>query len=81
MRDPVQQAMLNEALKQQAADRPDVRDSINATPVMPADASVQTSPGKTRPVQHRQENNPPRSRPVVRPNRRLRPLNRRGNHL
>ncbi|MGY1206597.1 LPD7 domain-containing protein [Klebsiella pneumoniae] len=49
MRDPVQQAMLNEALKQQAADRPDVRDSINATPVMPADASVQTSPGKNAP--------------------------------
>ena len=49
MRDPVQQAMLNEALKQQAADGPDVRDSINATPVMPADASVQTSPGKNAP--------------------------------
>ncbi|HDS7268977.1 TPA: hypothetical protein QH446_004413 [Klebsiella pneumoniae subsp. pneumoniae] len=49
MRDPVQQAMLNEAIKQQAADRPDVRDSINATPVMPADAPVQTSPGKNAP--------------------------------
>ncbi|OVX14962.1 LPD7 domain-containing protein [Klebsiella pneumoniae] len=46
MRDPVQQAMLNEAIKQQAADRPDARDSINATPVMPANAPVQASPGK-----------------------------------
>ncbi|WP_187417224.1 LPD7 domain-containing protein, partial [Klebsiella pneumoniae] len=49
MRDPAQQAMLNEALRQQAADRPDVRDSINATPVMPADAPVQASPGKNSP--------------------------------
>ncbi|KJG19260.1 hypothetical protein UA70_17970 [Raoultella planticola] len=81
MRDPVQQAMLNEAIKQQAADRPDARDSINATPVMPATRPFRPVLAKTRPARHRQENNLPRPRPLVRPCRRLSPLNRQGNNL
>ncbi|WP_303621293.1 LPD7 domain-containing protein, partial [Serratia ficaria] len=40
MRNPTQQAMLNEARKQQADDKSEARDSINVTPVTPGNEPV-----------------------------------------